>query len=331
MPIDHAPGWPASPRLPAAISLAVMLLIALSVALPATLSVRAAPPVCNGSELLCSRRYDQVVYPATHNAMAAAEDGFAGPSQTVGIRRQLEDGIRMLLIDAHHWETPAEIARLKARLTPADQVRFEAQLRVPATPPPGVFLCHVFCGLGSTPLSVALAEIHAFLLSHPHEVLSLFIEDHVPAAEIEGAFRAAGLLPLLYSPEPEAPWPTLGEMIAANRRLVVFSEHSGGTPAWFQPGWTVVQDTRYDVSKETDFTCGINRGTPDASLFLLNHWIAKGRPSVEDSERVNKYDYLLARARACETERGRLPNFIAVNDYRRGALFAVVDTLNGIS
>jgi hypothetical protein len=45
---------------------------------------------------------------------------------------------------------------------------------------------------------------------------------------------------------------------------------------------------------------------------------------------VNAYDALLRRARDCERVRGQLPNLLAVDFYRRGDVFAVVDELNGV-
>ena len=45
---------------------------------------------------------------------------------------------------------------------------------------------------------------------------------------------------------------------------------------------------------------------------------------------MNAREVLLARARACERERGMLPNILAVDFYRSGDLFGVVDTLNGL-
>ena len=53
-------------------------------------------------------------------------------------------------------------------------------------------------------------------------------------------------------------------------------------------------------------------------------------PLPSDAEKVNAYEPLLARARECERIRGQIPNLIAVNFYRRGDLFRVVDTLNGV-
>jgi hypothetical protein len=45
---------------------------------------------------------------------------------------------------------------------------------------------------------------------------------------------------------------------------------------------------------------------------------------------VNAYDPLLSRARECQRVRRHMPNLLAVNFYKKGDLFRVVDTLNGV-
>jgi hypothetical protein len=59
---------------------------------------------CNGSAALCDRRFDEVVYPTTHNAMAATDLGFLAANQTHDIARQLEDGVRGLMLDTHDYQ-----------------------------------------------------------------------------------------------------------------------------------------------------------------------------------------------------------------------------------
>ena len=63
----------------------------------------------------------------------------------------------------------------------------------------------------------------------------------------------------------------------------------------------------------------------------MNHWISTDPiPLPSNAAKVNAYDPLLRRARECQRMRKHLPNLIAVNFYRRGDLFGVVDTLNGV-
>jgi hypothetical protein len=62
----------------------------------------------------------------------------------------------------------------------------------------------------------------------------------------------------------------------------------------------------------------------------MNHWVQRIAPDRIDSTLVNSLDFLVDRARECETERGTLPNFLAVNFYGIGNLMQAVDVLNGV-
>ena len=61
------------------------------------------PSSCQGSSALCSRRLNDVYFAATHNSYAASDrPGWRFASQSHPISRQLDDGIRALLIDIHY-------------------------------------------------------------------------------------------------------------------------------------------------------------------------------------------------------------------------------------
>jgi hypothetical protein len=65
---------------------------------------RPAGPVeaCNGYPELCDRQINEVAFPGAHNAMSAADANFFAPNQETGIPKQLDRGVRVLLIDAHY-------------------------------------------------------------------------------------------------------------------------------------------------------------------------------------------------------------------------------------
>jgi hypothetical protein len=252
---------------------------------------------CNGHPALCDRRLDQVVFPATHNSMSSADDGWLAPNQTHTIKRQLEDGVRALLIDTHAWRG-------------------------------GSYLCHSICEIGNRPLVDGLRDIAAFLRGNPNEVLVLIIEDGVSPADTETAFKASGLAELVYV--RAGAWPTLRQMIAANQRLVVTAENGRPPPAWYHHVWDLAWDTPYSFKSTADFSCKQNRGSRANDLFLLNHWLENPLPTEGQSATANAREVLLGRARQCQTESGKLPNFVAVNHYSVGALFEVVRILNGL-
>ena len=78
-------------------------------------------------------------------------------------------------------------------------------------------------------------------------------------------------------------------------------------------------------------SCRPNRGPEGAPVFLLNHWITTDPvPLPSNAAQVNAYEPLLRRARECQRIRDAFPNLIAVDFYREGDVFRVVDTLNGV-
>jgi hypothetical protein len=95
--------------------------------------------------------------------------------------------------------------------------------------------------------------------------------------------------------------------------------------------WAFAWETHYSYATPADFSCAPNRGDRQSSLFILNHFLtgaAGGEAGL--AEMVNHQPLLGDRATQCMTEGGQLPNFVTVDFYDIGALFEVVDALNGV-
>jgi hypothetical protein len=304
---------------------------------------------CNGDAALCSRPYDAVAFPSTHNSMAAAsEPGWFFAEQPDGIVAQLDHGIRVLLVDSWYGQRTqrrgiiantddsraAALAEARASFGEASlrsALRLRDALQLTPRGPVEPYLCHALCELGSTKWLPVMKAVGVWLAAHPREVVTVFVQDTVSPADTAQVIRQAGLLPYVYTPEADGRWPTLGQMIESGQRLVVLMENHGGgtTYPWLLPGFQWVQETPFLFRRPGQLSCRANRGSPDAPLFLLNHWITDKRREVSNAARVNARGVLLTRARECQAERGLLPNFVAVDFYDRGDLFGVVDTLNG--
>ena len=191
---------------------------------------RAAPPVqaCNGDEAFCDLTLDRVVFPGTHNSMSSvAYGGWLFGEQSQPIRAQLDAGIRALLVDAHYGSL--------------DQARSQEAGRpiVTAAIQGDIFLCHVHCELGALPFGDALADVRAFLDDNPFEVVMLIVQDATSPVDTAAAIAAAGLaeraatLPARANTNDDGdrPLPTLRELIASGKNLVVFAEKGGrGAP-----------------------------------------------------------------------------------------------------
>jgi hypothetical protein len=144
----------------------------------------------------------------------------------------------------------------------------------------------------------------------------------------------------MFTPPSDSHWPTLREMIESDQRLVMLAENHAGAAPWYQLAYKrLTEETPFLFTSAARLTspnglaatCRANRGPKSAPLFLINHWVSTDPvPRPSDASKVNAYGPLLRRARECEKLRHHLPNLLAINFYKRGDVFRVVDTLNGV-
>ncbi|MFJ9107517.1 PI-PLC domain-containing protein [Streptomyces sp. NPDC102283] len=291
-----------------------------------------APRQCLGSSRLCELRYDEAAYLTSHNAMSTTADRFIGPLQDPDITTQLNTGVRALQLDTYRWERPQDIAaRLDSPEFTPEQRRLISGAIDRANPPrEGLWLCHGVCRAGAVELVPTLEDIGDWLRAHPTEIVTLIVQDDVSPEDTEKAFRAAGLEDLLHTPsaDPDAPWPTLEEMIDSGRRLVVFAEKADGPAPWYRNFYRYAMETPFAFRSPSEMTCAPHRGGTGKQLFLLNHFITNAGGSRLDAGRVNARDWVLERTRACEAERGSPVTFIAVDYTTVGDALGAVDELN---
>lgn len=260
-----------------------------------------APPVlpCNGAPELCGRRYDQVAYVTSHNAMSNSDALFIAPNQSRSIARQLAAGVRGLMLDTYSFLG-------------------------------GTYLCHGSCALGATSLTTGLSDIRAFLDANPREVVTIIFESYITAAETQAAFASAGLEPRLHAQPRTAAWPTLAELIALDHRVVVFTDSGGGAYPWYHAVWSYAFETPYAYKTAADMRCVLNRGSASNGLFILNHFLTNPLASEALARTVNFNPAFGARAAECQVAFGKLPNFVTVDFESIGDVVPVVRTLNGL-
>jgi hypothetical protein len=272
--------------------------------------------LCNGDPVVCDRPYDEVAYATTHNAFSALDDGFDPlvANHTRGMREQLAEGVRGLMLDTHYFEG-------------------------------GTKLCHAYCqlggqGLGQIDLAVGLGWIASFLDENPDAIVTIIFESYISEADTAAAFAASGLQRYVHEQTPGEPWPTLREMIRAGRRLVVLTDDGSASLPWHHYVWDFAFETDFDFSLFDDPLevlvdrllsidgCADNRGTPGADLFILNHFITATAGTPIAAAEVNGDPELRDRATLCGQYHGQIPNFVTVDYYEIGDLLGAVDYLN---
>ena len=256
-------------------------------------------PRCNGSAALCDRRYDEVAYATTHNAYNASDEGFQLANQTHGVTRQLEDGVRGLMLDT--YDQGGEVL--------------------------------VYHGiyddfLGHARLADVLSEIAGFLAEHPGEVVTIIFETYASPESTLAAFEESSAIDYVLAHTPGEAWPTLAEMIERDERLVVFTDRDGGAFDWYMPVWDHARETPYAAGSPEELECLGGRGDERAALLIFNHFLTaiSGSPSL--AEMINHDPLLGPRVAECEAALTQQANFITVDFYEIGDTLAVTDRLN---
>lgn len=268
----------------------------------------AAPLLCNGRADLCERRLDQVALASTHNAMSAADWQFFLPNQPHDLVRQLDDGIRGMLLDIH---LPGEF--------------------VTEVPADTALLCHANCVLGWRDLATELAHIKTWLDAHPREVLVWVLEDAAPIAAIDTALTKSGLQDYcLHGQKTGTPLPTLQAMISSGRRILVMLESGREDFPWAHGYAALGQDNPYSAQQVEDFSCERLRGSAGNPILNINHFLTTDdlTPRQEHGKVANAKDVLFDHVLKCQQQFGQLPNLVSVDWYTEGDLLELVDTLN---
>lgn len=156
----------------------------------------AAAQDCNGRAELCDRKYSEVTFAAAHNAAFVG----TGPShnQFEYPEAQFDRGVRYFTTQTHDKDGTIE-------------------------------QCHSDCFLLDVgPLAELLVSLKGRLDANPREVATLLItngEDNIDVARYADVFQETGMDQYVFQPEGQLgldDWPTLGQLIDAGTRLVVF-------------------------------------------------------------------------------------------------------------
>ena len=277
--------------------------------------------ICHGLSKYCLRNYDDFTFPETHNAFATSEDGvILGTNHYTGLQAQWDGGIKAFTVDVHH---------LSDDETEAEDVRF----------------CHG--SPGQFPHPCAYSEVDAFewlsLLNSLMnltdescsftcgEVVSILVENYVPAEHLEFLFNKTGMLERLYIHQLGEPWPSIGDMILQEKDIVVYvqSEYNESFP-YFHSAWKHSWDTPYGQQDKEEMTCELGRGDSSQSVWHLSNWLSSifGTADPYKAHDVNEYDFLLNRTIECWEIMDKRPTFVAVDYWEDGEITNVTITLN---
>ena len=232
-----------------------------------------------------SARYDEITWLCAHNAMNNREEGWLLPNQNWSIFHQLENGVHAQMWDV--WKEKGEII-----------LRHGSQETTP---------------LGTRPLEGALKDVLRYIESNPRAIITLFFESYVSAPELRAAFEKTGADAYCYKQAKNAPWPTLGQLRKARKRLIIFTDKPDQTDSWLMSLWDHCVETPWQATSPDNLSDEYNRGKAANRLFIVNHFITNPIAMPSEARKINSRDMLRQRLERLQKTPGRLPQFLTVD------------------
>ncbi|PWY97685.1 PLC-like phosphodiesterase [Testicularia cyperi] len=287
--------------------------------------------VCNGDASLCNKLYSNVTYIGTHDsyAIGTLSQASSGYNQEQTITQQLNDGVRLLQIQVHTTSNSSSTGS-------------------------GLDLCHTSCSLvNGGSLESYLSTVKSWMDSNANEVVTLLMvnSDDQAVSKYATAFESTGISSYAYAPSSGAAvsktsWPTLGSMIDAGKRLVVFIDNSADVSSvdYILPEFQNVWENPYNQDS-LPFNCSIDRintGSDSSQLmYLVNHYLDSSFdlfgttvyiPNTAEIATTNGYDSILQDANNCAASHSSYPTYVLTDYYDQGngSVFQAAAAMNGI-
>ncbi|KAF4925462.1 PI-PLC X domain-containing protein 1 [Colletotrichum viniferum] len=273
---------------------------------------------CNGREHLCNRKYSNVTFVGSHNA------NFVGDrithNQNVPVTRQLDMGVRFLTIQTH-WN--------------------DGEIR----------MCHSKCWLLDVgKLEDFLLEVGRWMKNHPNEVVTLLLTNptSIRGRDFAAAFRKVGMDKIAFTPNKKLTvnsWPTLGQLIDNNNRLVVFMDYpeKPRREKWIMDWFSYSWETPYGELDSNFPHCQRDRPQRDIDeskyMYLINHvWnIAMDARFEGETVKIptrlaanitNSMDSISRQVKLCKAKWGKIPNVILLDFIDDGDAIKAQDHFN---
>ena len=163
---------------------------------------------CNGYIELCGEPFDQIVWPASHNAMSSSAYDFLGAEHTITIPEQLNGGVRFLMLDVYYGyddnglvrtnlaggidRKQLEKERGKAAVDSLQRVGALTGTADTSGHKQELYFCHDLCELGAVKAVDVFREIDQYLDRNLTDFLVLDFEDYVQPKDLRAASRSRG-------------------------------------------------------------------------------------------------------------------------------------------
>ena len=149
-----------------------------------------------------------------------------------------------------------------------------------------------------------------------------------------------GFVDMIYEHTYGDDWPTMGDLVQQNKRIIVFY-FNGGTctddtcPPGFHYFFQYAAETQFESASLSDlenyeYSCEITRGPKEgdrpADFFVVNNFITP--PTLEASQVANSKSFLQSRLTTCANMNNMRPNFVYLDFWSEGVTAQLVQYAN---
>jgi hypothetical protein len=227
-------------------------------------------------------------------------------------------------------------------------------------------LCHTSCDiLDVGTLESYLTTVRAWLDSNPYEVIAIMMGNNNgqtyrnPAPDYIAPFEQSGMMKYVWTPPSTSmnitDWPTVGEMILKNKRVVVTIDYGANQQEvpWLLSEFSYIWETPFSPT-DPAFPCTEQRPPNQAEdvsrnrMYMLNHnlniQVSLGGASdllipayslLDEVNAASGNGSLGLNVENCEKMWGRPPNWLLVDYYNfgnfNGSVFQVAATANNVT
>jgi len=206
--------------------------------------------------------------------------------------------------------------------------------------------CHNVCDLGSRVPVDVFANVARFLDSYPSEVIVLLFE----ASREKGPVvwndlhaemsKVDGFVDMMYVHKYGDEWPTMGDLVSQNKRIIAF-HFNGGTctddacPPGMHYFYNYAAETQFESAsldnlENYEYSCRVTRGPKEgqlpAAFFVVNNFVTP--PDEEASRVANSKTFLSNRLTNCANINQMRPNFVYLDFWSQGVTAQLVQYAN---
>lgn len=191
--------------------------------------------------------------------------------------------------------------------------------------------------LGERVPSEVLTNTVQFLQGYPSEVVVFLFEASTEKGPIlwndlgDEIMKVDGFSDMIYVHTYGAAWPTMGDLVKNNTRIIIFYMNGGSCtndvcPSGFHYFYNYADETQFESASLNDlqnyaYSCEITRGPADdapipATFFAVNNFVTP--PDVEASKIANSKEFMTSRMTECANLNNARPNFVYLDFWSEG-------------